>query len=396
METTKQNIPIAKPFLGKEEFGFVQTALESGWISQGPLVAQFEEEICRITQAKYGIATTSCTTALHLCMLIHDIGQGDDVICPSFSFIATANGIAHSGAVPQFCDIDPETMNINPDECRTIIESNYDSDLKNKKTGSKLKGILIVHQIGIPADIDAFEALAKEFGIVLMEDSACSIGSVYKGKPVGSSGNTSALSFHPRKVITTGEGGMITLNDKDKAERARRLRAHGASISAHLRHQSASTMYEEYDEIAYNYRMTDMQAAIGIKQLDRLDWIVSRRNEIASLYNTVFDKIAGVKRIKPKEYITTWNYQSYPIILESATRADRDNIITRLDKEGIATRRGIPPIHKEKAYNQTSGKGLVLPYTERLSETVIFLPIFPSMTPEEVEYVASCVKDAVS
>lgn len=188
---------------------------------------------------------------------------------PIIFFIATANGIAHAGASPQFCDIDPETLNISPDECRNIIEGNYDSNLKTK-TGNKLKAILIVHQIGIPADIDAFNQIGKEFGITILEDSACSIGSAYKGKPVGASGNTSAWSFHPRKVITTGEGGMITLNDKDKAERARRLRAHGASISAHLRHQSASTMYEEYDEIAYNYRMTDMQAAIGIKQLERL------------------------------------------------------------------------------------------------------------------------------
>lgn len=395
METTKHSIPIAKPFLAKEEFQLVQTALESGWISQGPLVAQFEEDICRFTEAKYGIATTSCTTALHLAMLIHDIGAGDDVICPSFSFIATANGIAHAGASPQFCDIDPETLNISPDECRNIIEGNYDSNLKNNKTGNKLKAILIVHQIGIPADIDAFNQIGKEFGITILEDSACSIGSAYKGKPVGASGNTSAWSFHPRKVITTGEGGMITLNDKDKAERARRLRAHGASISAHLRHQSASTMYEEYDEIAYNYRMTDMQAAIGIKQLERLGWIVNRRNEIASHYNSVFDKSNGIKRITCKDYVTTWNYQSYPIMLE-ATRDERDEVISKLDKAGITTRRGIPPIHKEGAYNQTSGKGLVLPYTERLSETVVFLPIFPSMTEEEVAYVASEVKAVIS
>ena len=394
METTKHSIPIAKPFLAKEEFQLVQTALESGWISQGPLVAQFEEDICRFTEAKYGIATTSCTTALHLAMLIHDIGAGDDVICPSFSFIATANGIAHAGASPQFCDIDPETLNISPDECRNIIEGNYDSNLKNNKTGNKLKAILIVHQIGIPADIDAFNQIGKEFGITILEDSACSIGSAYKGKPVGASGNTSAWSFHPRKVITTGEGGMITLNDKDKAERARRLRAHGASISAHLRHQSASTMYEEYDEIAYNYRMTDMQAAIGIKQLERLGWIVNRRNEIASHYNSVFDKSNGIKRITCKDYVTTWNYQSYPIMLE-ATRDERDEVISKLDKAGITTRRGIPPIHKEGAYNQTSGKGLVLPYTERLSETVVFLPIFPSMTEEEVAYVASEVKAVI-
>lgn len=396
METTKQSIPIAKPFLAKEEFELVQTALASGWISQGPLVAQFEEDVCRIVQAKYGIATTSCTTALHLAMLIHDIGQGDDVICPSFSFIATANGIAHAGASPQFCDIDPQTMNISPDECRTIIEENYDSDLKNKKTGNKLKAVLIVHQIGIPADVDAFNQIADDFGIIVLEDSACSIGSFYKGKPVGSSGNTSAWSFHPRKVITTGEGGMITLEDKDRAERARRLRAHGASISAHLRHQSASTMYEEYDEIAYNYRMTDMQAAIGIKQLERLDWIVSRRNEIALHYNSTFDQAKGIKRIKPKDYVTTWNYQSYPVILENASRDERDEVISKLDKVGIATRRGIPPIHKEGAYNKTSGKGLILPYTERLSETVVFLPIFPSMTEDEVSYVAAEVKSVIS
>lgn len=389
METAKKqfNIPIAKPTLIGDETELIAQSLQSGWVSMGPLTQRFEQAVCEYTQARYGVAVNSCTSALHISMLIHGIGAGDEVLCPSYSFIATANAIRHSGAEPCFVDIDPNTLNMDPQAAEACIQEWYTSEGVNRKTGRKLKGILLVHQLGIPADIDTFAALAKRYHLTLMEDNACGLGSTYKGNPLGSSGFTNSLSFHPRKVITTGEGGMLLTNDETLAEKARVLRAHGMSISDFVRHQSAATTYERYDVVGYNYRLTDMQAAIGIRQIEHLESFIVRRNQIADAYNQAFGQIEELSIIQPPTYVTRWNYQSYPLRLRGATQTQRDEFMLALQQQGITTRRGIPPMHKEPVYEQ----GIVLPQTETVSKTSVMLPIFPTMTDDEVRYVIDCV-----
>lgn len=387
------NIPIAKPSFSGGELELIEESLSNGWVSQGPLVKQFEELVAEYVCCDQAVAVTSCTTGLHLANLIHGIGPGDEVICPSFSFIATANGVIHSGASVQFCDIEEETMNLDPQAVRTFIEANYRSrasDLVNIKSGKTLKAIVLVHQIGIPADIDSFNEIAQEFGIFIIEDSACAIGSFYKGNPLGSSGNVGVLSFHPRKVITCGEGGMLLLKNADFAEKARVLRAHGASISDLVRHQSKNIVYEQYEQVGYNYRMTDIQAALGVKQMGYLPTILERRNSIAAKYNDAFGSSFWIKTLTPPAYVSQWNYQSYPLILDDSCKGSRERIMQELQEKGVSTRRGIPPIHKEPAYFDFNS--LTLPVTESLSERVLFLPIFPTQTDHEVEHVIASVQ----
>lgn len=392
METrSAYNIPIAKPYFTGEEPALIAQALESGWVSQGPLVEKFENTVAQYSGGKFAIATTSCTTALHLSMLIHGIGAGDEVICPSYSFIASANGIRHALAEPQFVDIDANTLNICPVATEEFIAANYNSDNVNKKTGKKLKGILIVHQIGIPADIDSFKRIADARGLVLLEDSACALGSFYKKQPIGSSGFTNSLSFHPRKVISCGEGGMILTGNEKLAEMSRVLRAHGASTTPFDRHNSASTAYESYDVVGYNYRMTDIQAAIGIKQMEIIEKLIERRLVIADRYNKAFSQIEGLEIITPPAYVTRWNYQSYPIRLKNGTAEQRNKVMAYMQEQGIATRRGIPPIHKEPVYLRDQK----LANTESVSERSLFLPIFMTLKDDEVEHIIKSVKTAV-
>ena len=389
MTEKRFNIPIARPTTTGEEAALMQQALESGWVSMGPLTQQFEQAIAEYTGAKYAIAVNSCTSAIHVAMLAYGIGAGDDVICPSYSFIASANGVRHSGAEPRFADIDPATLNICPVATEALIQSDYNADGIHKRTGNKLKAIMVVHQIGIPADIDAFAALAKKYNMVLLEDNACGLGSTYKGKPLGVH-HTNMLSFHPRKVITSGEGGMLLTNDERIAEKSRVLRAHGMSISDLARHNATSTTYESYEVVGYNYRLTDLQSAVGIHQMKRLEEFIARRIEIAERYNAAFSKLEGLSIINPPTYVTHWNYQSYPLRIDGADAETRNRFMQLLDDAGIATRRGIPPIHQEPVYEQ----GLTLPHTEAVSQSSMMLPIFPARKDEEVAYIIEQVGQA--
>lgn len=384
------NIPIAKPTFVGSEAERMQKILNSGWVTQGPVIGQFEEAVCDYVGSRFAIATSNCTTSLHLAMLIYGIGTGDEVLCPSYSFVATANGIRHSGATPRFVDIDPLVLNISPENCRQVIERDYDKALINKKTGRKLKAILIVHQIGIPADIDSFEELGREYQIPIIEDAACAIGSKYKNTMIGGSGNVCAFSFHPRKVITTGEGGMLTTDNNELATKARVLRAHGASISDYARHGSASTTYESYDVVGYNYRMTDIQASLGLSQLEVLESFLDRRGQIAETYNRAFSSADGLEIIKAPTYVSKWNHQSYPVRLPGQNRERRDQVMAYMQERGVATRRGIPPIHKFSIYDT----GEILKWTEEVSDTSLFLPIYPQMTDAEVHYVVAMVMEA--
>ena len=355
-------IPLSRPEFGDEEARAVADVLKTGWVSQGPKVAEFESLIAARVGAAHGVATTSCTTALHLALVASGVGPGDEVICPSYSFVATANAVLYAGATPVFADIDADTWNIDA------------ADIAKRVT-PKTKAILAVHQVGLAADLDALRRAAPA-RVAIIEDAACAIGSLYKGRPVGSSGNVACFSFHPRKTISLGEGGMVTTNDLAVADRVRMLRSHGASISDLDRHQAKGLVFEEYRELGYNYRMTDIQAAIGVEQLKRLNGLLGRRRAVAGRYNTAFCKVAQLQTPAEPAY-AQHAYQSYAIRVRPGGRITRDAMMRELIDAGVTCRRGIPPIHLEPLY--LSRGGVSLPVTEAVASESIFLPMYASL-----------------
>jgi perosamine synthetase len=371
-------IPIAKPYLGEEEAQAAYDTILTGWVTQGPRVQEFEEKFAEYVGSKYAVAVSSCTTALHLAMIVSGIGKGDEVICPSMSYIATANSIKYVGAVPVFAEVNPETYNIDPADAE-------------KKITDKTRAILIVHQVGMPADIDAFQALCDRYKLKLIEDAACAIGSEYKGKKIGSHSVLVCFSFHPRKLITTGDGGMITTSNEELFKRLKHLRQHGMSVNDRVRHESKIVIFEEYLEVGYNYRMTDIQAAVGIKQLEKLETILWERRKIAQRYNDTFQSIPSIRiPVEPEGCLT--NYQSYTLYITATALVSRDELMQKLLDKGISTRRGIMNAHREKAY-RNDHPYLQLPISEETADRSILLPIYPSMHDDEVGYVINNVKD---
>lgn len=372
------NIPIARPFLGREEEDAAAAVIRSGWVSQGPKVKEFEDMFAEYVGSKYAVATTSCTTALHAAFVVSGIRRGDEVIVPSLSFIATANSVVHAGAVPVFADVDPETCNVTAETIERVITP-------------KTKVVMPVHQMGLPVDLDPIMDICKKRGLILIEDAACAVGSEYKGKRIGGHGNTACFSFHPRKVITTGEGGMITTDSHDLAEMLRRIRHHGMSVSDMERHTSSRIVLEKYPEIGYNYRMTDIQAAIGLEQLKRLPFIIKKRREIADVYSRELSSIQYITLPKIPDY-AFHNYQSYWIELHQPAPLSRDALMQSLLDMGISTRRGIMAVHMEECYQN---KKLSLLETERITKNSVLIPIYPSMTSEECEYLLSSLKEVL-
>jgi len=368
-------IPIAKPYLTAEDAQAAYDTILTGWITQGPKVQEFEENFARYTGAKFAVAVSNCTTALHLAMIVSGIGNGDEVICPSMSYIATANAITYVGAKPVFAEVCSD-YNIDP------------ADAERKIT-SKTKAILIVHQIGMPADIDVFKALASKYHLQLIEDAACAAGSEYKGKKIGSHSELVCFSFHPRKVISTGDGGMITTNRADYYNRLKLLRQHGMSINDRVRHQSKNVIFEDHVEIGYNYRMTDIQAAVGIKQLEKLDWIVAERRKVAARYLDAFENIDFIQLPTELEDIFS-NYQSFSIYLKKSSPVNRNTLMQLLLEESIATRRGIMNTHREMAYNHVCND-IRLPISEDLQDNSILLPLYVFMSEEEILKVIDAV-----
>ena len=381
-------IPIARPFFDGSELETIEQVLSSGWVTQGPAVAEFENLLASYVNADFAVATSNCTAAMHLAWKASGIGKGHEVLCPSYSFIASANAIRHSGAEPWFVDISQDTLNIDVDRVRASIEEDFDRDLKNRRTGARLKAILLVHQVGIPCDIDAFQELAGEYGLVIVEDAACAFGSAYKNQRIGGSGNACAFSFYPRKVITTGEGGLLCCASEELAKKVRVLRAHGMSLTDMERHNLSSTTFESYEVVGFNYRMTDIQAALGLSQMKLLDGILKRRQEIARRYDRAFSQIEGMRLPKLPEYVSFWNRQSYPLQLDAAGSTERNRLMEHLQREGIATRRGIPPIHQEPVYKRE----LTLPVSEQVSQNSLFLPIYPQLTDGQVNRIIEAVR----
>jgi len=373
-------IPIAKPYLTDEEAQSAYDTILTGWVTQGPRVEEFEKKFCEYTGAKFAVAISNCTTALHLSMIVSGIKEGDEVICPSMSYIATANCIKYVGATPVFAEVNPLTYNLDLSHTEKLITE-------------KTKAILIVHQIGLPADIDAFKKLCDKYNLKLIEDAACATGSSYKGKKIGSHSEIVCFSFHPRKVITTGEGGMITTSNEEYYNRIKLLRQHGMSVNASMRHDSKKVVFEDHIEIGYNYRMTDIQAAIGIRQLEKLDWIINERRKIALKYIEELKDIDCIRLpIEEEGYFT--NYQSFSIYLKENCPIGRNELMQKLLDKGISTRRGIMTSHRETAYKNECSD-LKLPISENVADRSIIIPLYIPMKTEEVDFVISNFKEFV-
>jgi dTDP-4-amino-4,6-dideoxygalactose transaminase len=358
-------IPVARPWLGEEEAHAAGEAVQSGWLAQGPRVAAFERAFAGVVDAREAVAVSSCTTALHLGLVVLGVGPGDEVVVPSLSFIATANAVRYVGASPVFADVDPDTGNLTAKTTEAALTP-------------RVRAVIVVHQAGMPADRDELRAFCDARELGLLEDAACAAGSTYRGRPVGAGSAIAAWSFHPRKVITTGEGGMVTTDDPDWAARLRRLREHGMSVSAAERHASNRPVLEQYLETGFNYRMTDIQAAVGLVQLTRLEAIVARRRQLAADYRLALSDIPGLQLPHDPPYGRT-NHQSYSVVLPDDFPATRDDLLHYLASRGVSARRGIMAAHLEPAYGGRPRPDL--PVTERLTARSLILPLFYAMRP---------------
>jgi dTDP-4-amino-4,6-dideoxygalactose transaminase len=372
-------INVMLPYLGEEEIAAATEVIESGWVAQGPRVAAFEAAFAKAQQAEFAVATSSCTTALHLALIVAGVGQGDDVVIPSFSFIATANAPTYVGARPVFADVDVVTGNLTAKSILAVLTP-------------ATTAVIVVDQAGVPIDLESIRAVCDPRGITVIEDAACAAGSTYQERPVGATAEITAWSFHPRKIITTGEGGMITTKRGDWADRARRLREHAMSVSAADRHGMAFAPAESYMEVGYNYRMTDLQAAIGVVQLSRLPEIVQRRRELAEAYTKQIEDISDLRAVADPPW-GRCNFQSFWVEVEPNFPLSREQLLGRLARADISARRGIMSAHRQPPYASRIQAGQ-LPVTERLTDNTIVLPLFHQMNESEQARVIDVLKSA--
>ena len=383
--TVNTMIPVARPWMDEQEAEAARRAILSGWVTQGPEVAAFEREFADAVGAPHACAVSSCTTALHLALVALGVGPGDEVITVSHSFIATANAIRYCGATPVFVDIDVATFNIDP----ALVEA---------AVSPKTKAILAVHQLGMPCDLGSLVSIASRRSVPLVEDAACAIGSeidwqgVWQriGKPHG---DVACFSFHPRKLLSTGDGGMLTTANGDLDRSCRLLRQHGMSVPDAVRHSADTVIFESYPVVGYNYRMTDIQAAIGREQLKRLPAIVARRRELARRYDERLRSVTGVTSPCEPSWARS-NWQSYAIRVEPPI--DQRAVMQRMLDAGVATRRGVMNVHREGAYpagTWRAGSGLA--NGERAQDTAIVLPLYHQLTEDDQDRVISAVKSAV-
>lgn len=392
---TKVIIPVAKPWMDEREAEAAKRPILSGWVTQGPEVAAFEKEFAEIVGAQYACAVSNCTTALHLALKAVGVKEGDEVITVSHSFIATANAIRYCNATPVFVDIEPRVFNIDPNLIERVI---------TKRT----KAILCVHQIGMPCDLKAIVELARKHSLCVIEDAACAIGSeiLWDGKweKIGKPhGDIACFSFHPRKLISTGDGGMITTSNTEWDKQFRLWRQHSMGVPDTVRHNANEVIFESYSELGYNYRMTDIQAAVGREQLKRLVEIVERRRMMAERYHELLGNINGLALPEEPSWARS-NWQSYCVRL--LDHRDQKQVMQKMLDVGISTRRGVMCMHREPAFakepwscgdescNCVDGTCKRLSQSEIAQDRSIILPLYHQMDESEQDAVVLALRNA--
>jgi len=410
-----KQLPIAKPFIGEEEVEAVAEVLRSGWITQGPKVKAFEEAFAQTVQSSHACAVSSGTTALHLALLAVGVKPGDVVITV---YIATANAVRYCGAEPVFVDIDLETFNMSSDSLEEFLSDRCElrdgqifylkaQDLKKadsplmqleEKYIGRVAAVLVVHQIGIPCQIKKIVGICQEFKLPVVEDAACAIGSKVSvdngqswesiGQPHG---DIACFSFHPRKVLTTGEGGMVTTQNPEYDQMFRLLRQHGMSVPDLTRHKAEKVIFEDYDAMGFNYRMTDMQAAIGLVQLTRLEDMMKHRQEIARCYRDLFAEIAWLRLpIIPSDVQTNW--QSFAVLMDECAPISQEGLMQGLLDQGIATRPAVMNAHQELPYSHVSWD---LPNSKKAREQGVLFPMFEGMGKDDCRRVFEAIQGCI-
>lgn len=376
-----RKIQISQPDTGLEEWEATRDCFESGWLTQGPKVESFEKNFSQKHHVKHALAVTSCTTALHLALVALGLGPGDEVIVPAFTWVATANVVLYSGAKPIFVDVDPDTYNIDP-------------KLISEKLSPKTKAIIPVHLFGLCADIEAIKKVIPKH-VAVIEDAACAVGALYNGKFAGSLGDIAAFSFHPRKTMTTGEGGMVTTNDDQLAEIVHQMRNHGATISEEQRHHGPQPyLLPEFNLLGYNYRMTDLQGAVGLQQMQKLDKLLEERQKWSRYYLERLKDIEWLKLpLEPQNCQHAWQAFVCTIDPEKAPMP-RNAIMEKLYEKGISTRPGTHALHTlglyKKLYNFIPED---YPVAFKCETCTIALPLHNRMKKEDYDYIIEAMRN---
>ncbi len=382
MSLFNDQIPLMKPWLGDEEWLALKDVILGGWISQGPKVQEFEQKTAAFLGVRHAVAVNACTSAMHLAMKIAGVRSGDEIILSDYTCMADVNAVLMAGGVPVFVDIDSRTFNM-------------DANLVEEKISEKTKVILSIDQIGLANDLDKIKKIADRHKIVVVDDAATAFGGKYKNKFLGSNGFVTTFSFHPRKMITTGEGGMLVTDNEQVAENARILRATGASVSDLERHKAKGMVLQKYYDSGYNYRMTDIQATLGIVQLSKAEEIIRIRREQAELYSAAFSGMEELTVPFVPEYAThAWS--SYCLTLNPNSKYSVAELLSKMAAKNISCRFGIQPLHQEPFFENRNFKDIDYPESCRMGLQTFFIPIYPGLKVEEQQFIIKSLKSIFS
>lgn len=378
-------IYLTKPKFDDEEIELLKKCLSSGWVTQGPFTMEFERLFRERHKVKYALAVSSCTAALHLAVIAMGLKKGEEVVVPAFTWVTSASCVEYVGGKVVFADVELDTFNLDPQALEYAITENT-------------KGIIVVHLFGQSAKMDEIKSIANKYGLFIIEDAACAVGTTYKGKPVGSLGNIGCFSFHPRKIITTGEGGMLTTDSTDIMNKLKSLRNHGATGHLLPAEESSKPYWmSPFDMLGYNYRMSDIQACVGVAQMKKLDFLLQERKKLAERYTELLSEMEEIALPIPNDKRCGHTYQSYVIRIKKGGLCERNKIMEYLNSLGIQTRPGTHAVHRLGYYKRKYNlKPEDFPNASKCEDTTITLPLFPDMSEKEQNFVVSSLKQAVA